>query len=194
MPSTTTNNFNLEDKIEQTHNWAKEMLEETGEFLPTFIAWPRDTDKELVFTTPWKNDEDKEKMLHVIRSAFLIHNVNRYMLVAEVWTAKGKENCKLMPSERDDRQESLGIQYTDEHESKMIAWPIQRDGTGKPKLSKERTEFDKAQGKMSELLPPLNAPVCPIDMREKVLSAVSQAVGLQAKSFEDFEVNKDAWL
>jgi len=188
-----TNTFDLESEIELAYNWAKEMLEDTGEFMPSFIAWPKDEEGRMLFTTPWSDEQSKEEMVRLIKMIFMVYNIERYMLVSEVWTVEAKDKCKLLPSERDDKKECLGITYVDETQSKMFAWPIIRNGAGKPSLG-EKISYDKGAGRMSELLPPIDCPVCPKEAREHMIRVIQEQAGLKLHKLEDLAPNKETWL
>jgi hypothetical protein len=139
-------------------SFAKRQMLESGSIDTHFVVV---TSGGLRFIfTPWRNEEDKSKMLTVLRLAFVLWRVKFYAMVSEVWIATYKNDprkdpLKIMPSEHPDRVEAVHVICVGEEEVLNWTSKIIRDKDEKVVDLKNLYENDqKLEGRMVSLLPP----------------------------------------
>ena len=180
MPSTKTTAFNLERELTDIQGFCREILNEGGQVYPTWTAWSRDEDLPMMITTPWADDDEKNRMASMVEGAFVIHNVNRYIMFSEVWTAKAKEGRQPAPSQNPERQEALAILHVHEKASESYIYPIIRCHDGAV-IFEEKKICHETKGRMVELLPPPDAPVFPKWARARMMELLQKDFGIKGE-------------
>ena len=109
----TKSELSLQALFELARNNAARIFRQDGEIIPIWHAVPAKGEHFLI-ATPWKNDDEKEATVELLREAFLEHKVQKYAFMVEAWVVEKTDTLDgPRPSEHPDRREVLRITAED---------------------------------------------------------------------------------
>lgn len=185
MPSTQTPSFDLEKEIEEVKRFAQSVLKDGGSFVPTWVAYSKDTGDKLVIGTPWKTDEEKDRILLAMKMIFAIHNVDRYILTAEVWQSKDPSYSSGARHDPKKTEHLLSL-YVDGEEKIFFSYEMTRTHDDSVMFGPEKRR-PGAEGPMTELLPAIDNPVIEVKKRYDYQKAVMDLLGIQGQEINHTE-------
>lgn len=148
-----------------------------GELLPIFHA--RDfSGVHYIIATPWPDEKDKANALRALKLMFIAKRIVQYAMISEAWVRSvAKEGLQeylgagKMVSEYDDKKEVVIVSVTSASGSWVNQKEILRDSDGRFTKLGPSPCGDGAKtvgGRMTELLPPPNAPPIPEIIRAEL--------------------------
>ena len=153
--------MNKEKEIEFATNFATDFLKERGSVFPMFHAFLPDGTSAL-FAVPWRDQDEKQWALSMLRVVFMVLKVQRYLFYSECWFASCPEGVdpvtyrKGLPRNLEDfpgRREGLTILWVSKTSSASVNFEIIRTKEGKLSELKKMAEVSSSTGQMMELLP-----------------------------------------
>lgn len=171
----------LEELIEMLHKHSLDAMANGEEVPPTFYGECSDGGVE-VFITPWTNDDEKSRSIAFVRSAFLVKDVRRYVMISEAWGAQYAEgenpSNSAPPSERTNRREL--IQYIGVERERVVSAfaDINRVDTGARVCGPLEWPKGQLEGRMTKLLPPPDTPIPPPELRDKLMAKLANLAGI----------------
>ena len=147
----------LRDLMQSGYETARKIVLTGQEAVPVFIAQWGDGNV-AIYATPWGSEEEKGRILTILRVLFAARNVQQYALISEVWAVERKsleEIGERMPSECEDRRERLMILGV-ASDKILAAFADLGHGQDNSRTCGPLTwinDADKFGGRMAELLP-----------------------------------------
>lgn len=155
----------LHDLVEHSWSFAESYLGKDGkEIMTQFTAQTADGALNI-YMTPWGNEAEKQWTLDKLRAHFAETNVQRYVMISEIWrvTYKGADipdiraGKHVMPSQHPNREECLMVLGVDPGAGEImqfIAPIITEDGKRRLGERESPPHEGEASGRMIDLLGP----------------------------------------
>jgi hypothetical protein len=162
----------LKKLMERGLQISREIVEEGRQNVPTFLALSGDEVR--VFMAPFRNEQEKVRLLKFLAMTFVVLKVDCYAVVTESWYATSDElGSDQMPSECPTRKEMLNIMGVERGNISWLQAMITRDDGPKVGEPEWRTS-GKVGGRMAELLPPEDLPELPPWIKDEILSILKE--------------------
>jgi hypothetical protein len=105
---------------------AASIFREQGELTPMWHAVDRD-DEHLVIATPWRDADEKQAVVELVRKLFRERGVKRYVFMCEAWAVVAPDLDEITPhignlNKHPDRREILTVHAEDRDGTTLMGW------------------------------------------------------------------------
>jgi hypothetical protein len=164
-------------QLMQALNIAKNIINSGQELVPMIIGY---TDKgHILFPGLYKSDEEKEAYLKMVKTCFLIYQVNYYISISEAWMSS---NTSIRPSQDPDKKDILLAMCISHNEKRTVTYEI-KEVSSKKELIEFNNSLTNVGGTFAELLPPKGV-VMPEETRQALMKKMEE-LGLLVKPNTD---------
>jgi hypothetical protein len=139
----------LQSFFEHAAKQAASMFREQGELAPLWHAVDRNG-QHLVIVTPWKDNDEKQAIIELVRKLFRERGVKHYVFMCEAWSVITPDLDEIAPhighlSKHPDRREILTLHAEDCDGKSIMGWfyilrPEHAPATVSPLHMSEATE------------------------------------------------------